>query len=439
MTLKSVRDVLILAIGDVVVLYLALWATLFVRYGGVPSAFVLDKHLIPFSILFIVWLIVFYIAGLYERPILAMKVNASALIFETHIVNSFISLAFFYFIPFFAISPKVNLVLFLFISIILILTWRGFSYWILRSREPTSAFLIASGKEMRELKDEVNSDIRRRMRFVSFVSLEKIDGVDIQEDIIGNIYSEGVKVVVVDLRHENIKDLLPHLYNLIFFNVRFVDMHRIYEEFFWRVPLSALHYNWFLENISSSKNSYEIIKRFTDIFFSLLLGFIFLIIYPFLALLIYLEEKGPILFSQERVGKKNTVFTLYKLRTMTVDGSKLTKIGKIIRSVHLDEFPQLWNVLKGDLSLIGPRPETVEMVKSYEKVLPYYNIRHLIKPGLSGWAQLFNDDPPKFSVSVEKTALKLSYDLYYIKNRSIFLDIQVILKTTKHLFLNKGK
>ena len=439
MTLKSVRDVLILATGDVVVLYSALWATLFVRYGGVPDVSILDKHLLPFSILFIVWLIVFYIAGLYERPILSTKMNASSLIFETHIINSALSLAFFYFIPLFAISPKTNLVLFLMISAVMVLGWRGFSYWLLRSREPIPAFLIASGKEMRELRDEVNNDIRRRIRFVSFVDLEKMEGLDLQKDIIGTVYSEGVKVVVVDLHHKNVKTLLPHLYNLIFSNVRFVDMHRVYEEFFRRVPLSALHYNWFLENVSSSKNSYEILKRVTDVFLGLLLGLFSLILYPFLALLIYMEDKGPVFFSQERVGKKSVIFTLYKFRTMTVDGSELTKIGSFLRTTHLDELPQLWSVVKGDLSLIGPRPEMVEMVREYEKSLPYYNVRHLIKPGLSGWAQLFNDNPPKFSASVEKTAHKLSYDLYYIKNRSLFLDVQVALKTIKHLLLNKGK
>ncbi|MFP4022668.1 MAG: sugar transferase [Candidatus Paceibacterota bacterium] len=440
MSFKSARDAFILAIGDVVILYVALWLTLFVRYGRVPDTEILDAHLIPFSVLFIAWLIVFYIAGLYERPILALKVNVSSLIFETQIVNSIISLAFFYFIPLFSISPKTNLVIFLFVSLVLFIAWRNASYWILRSREPTPAFLIASGEEMKELKEEVNSDARRRINFVSSVNLDKMEGVDTQRDIVGTIYSEGVRIIVVDLHHKNTEDLLPHLYNLIFSNIRFVDMQRLYEDFFHRVPLSVLHYNWFLENISSApKNSYEALKRVTDVFLGLVFGLVSLIFYPFLALLIYLEDKGPVFFSQQRVGKKSIPFTLYKFRTMTPDGDRTTKIGKILRSSHLDELPQLWSVVKGDLSLVGPRPEVNDLVRSYEKVVPYYNIRHLIKPGLTGWAQLYSIDPPKFNPSAEKTAQKLSYDLYYIKNRSVFLDIQVFLKTVKHLVLNKGK
>ncbi|MFP4616547.1 MAG: sugar transferase [Candidatus Paceibacterota bacterium] len=440
MSFKSARDAFILAIGDVVILYVALWLTLFVRYGRVPDTEILDAHLIPFSVLFIAWLIVFYIAGLYERPILALKVNVSSLIFETQIVNSIISLAFFYFIPLFSISPKTNLVIFLFVSLVLFIAWRNASYWILRSREPTPAFLIASGEEMKELKEEVNSDARRRINFVSSVNLDKMEGVDTQRDIVGTIYSEGVRIIVVDLHHKNTEDLLPHLYNLIFSNIRFVDMQRLYEDFFHRVPLSVLHYNWFLENISSApKNSYEALKRVMDVFLGLVFGLVSLIFYPFLALFIYLEDKGPIFFSQQRVGKKSIPFNLYKFRTMTPDGDRTTKIGKILRSSHLDELPQLWSVVKGDLSLVGPRPEVNDLVRSYEKVVPYYNIRHLIKPGLTGWAQLYSIDPPKFNPSAEKTAQKLSYDLYYIKNRSVFLDIQVFLKTVKHLVLNKGK
>ncbi len=414
--------------------------TLFVRYGGLPDEKILDAHLIPFSTLFVIWIIVFYIAGLYERPILALRVNVSALIFETHIVNSALSLAFFYFIPLFSISPKTNLVIFLFISLIALLGWRAASYWLLRSREPAPAFLIASGDEMRELRDEVNKDARRRIRFVSSVDLEKIGGVDLQNDIVGTVYSEEVKVVVVDLHHKNIKDLLPHLYNLIFSNVRFVDMQRLYEEFFRRVPLSALQYNWFLENISSApKNSYEIVKRVIDMVVGFILGTVSLLFYPFLAFFIWMEDKGPIFFSQERVGKKNVPFVLHKFRTMDLEGERTTKVGGFLRSLHLDEIPQLWSVVRGDLSLIGPRPEMVEMVKGYEKGVPYYNIRHLIKPGLSGWAQLYADNPPKFTMSAERTAHKLSYDLYYIKNRSLFLDLQVALKTVKHLLMNKGK
>ena len=124
---------------------------------------------------------------------------------------------------------------------------------------------------------------------------------------------------------------------------------------------------------------------------------------------------------------------------MSEDGqNRVTRAGKWLRALHIDEWPQFWNVLKGDLSLIGPRAEIPSLVKHYESEISYYNVRHLIKPGLSGWAQLYNTDPPKVVADSEKTRRKLSYDLYYIKNRSFMLDFKIALKTIKALLSRSG-
>ena len=118
--------------------------------------------------------------------------------------------------------------------------------------------------------------------------------------------------------------------------------------------------------------------------------------------------------------------------------AKVTRVGKWLRSLRIDEFPQFWNLLKGNISFVGPRPEIPSLVKHYESEIPYYNIRHLIKPGLSGWAQLYHQDPPRVVADAEKTRRKLSYDLYYIKNRSIMLDLKIALKTVKALLSRSG-
>jgi lipopolysaccharide/colanic/teichoic acid biosynthesis glycosyltransferase len=119
--------------------------------------------------------------------------------------------------------------------------------------------------------------------------------------------------------------------------------------------------------------------------------------------------------------------------------NKITRAGAFLRKSRLDELPQLWDVLRGDLSLVGPRPELPALTKIYEKEIPYYNVRHLIKPGLSGWAQLYHDNHPHRGGNVEETKNKLSYDLYYIKNRSFWLDFRVALKTIKTLLSRAGK
>jgi lipopolysaccharide/colanic/teichoic acid biosynthesis glycosyltransferase len=118
---------------------------------------------------------------------------------------------------------------------------------------------------------------------------------------------------------------------------------------------------------------------------------------------------------------------------------KITRVGNFIRKTRLDELPQFFNVLIGDLSFIGPRPEKPELAFTYESEIPFYNVRHLVKPGLSGWAQIYQDNPPKFGLNIEDTKTKLAYDLYYIKNRSLLLDLKIALRTIKTLLSRTGK
>ena len=184
-----------------------------------------------------------------------------------------------------------------------------------------------------------------------------------------------------------------------------------------------------------------------DVALALLLGAVSLIFYPFVYIAIKLDDGKNIFIKQERIGQNNKNIKIVKFRTMSVDdegdgeanrAQKITSVGHFLRSSRIDELPQLWNVLKGDISLIGPRPELPKLVSLYEKEISFYNIRHLIKPGLSGWAQIYQITPPKFSTDYNQTKIKLSYDLFYIKNRSFWLDIKIALKTIKALLSRQG-
>ena len=227
-------------------------------------------------------------------------------------------------------------------------------------------------------------------------------------------------------------------------------MHKIYEDIFDRVPISLLKYNWFLENISTQpRGTYDTLKRIMDITVSLPLILVSLVFYPIAWLAIKLDDGGPLLISQERVGKRGRIIHLSKFRSMerndlnlgsaTHAENKVTRVGKILRDTRIDELPQLWSVLKGDLSLIGPRPELPAGVAHYTEEIPYYNVRHLIKPGLSGWAQIYQEEHPHHGLDSLGTASKLSYDLYYIKNRSFLLDIKIALRTIKTLASIAGR
>ncbi|MCX6717564.1 MAG: sugar transferase, partial [Candidatus Taylorbacteria bacterium] len=162
--------------------------------------------------------------------------------------------------------------------------------------------------------------------------------------------------------------------------IRFLDIDEIYENIFDRVPLSLIKYSWFLENISlAPKAVYGFLKRFSDIIFAIILGIIFIIILPFIALAIFIEDGKTIFYSHERIGKKGKRIKISKFRSMSIlEKEKITKVGSFLRKTRLDELPQFWAVIKGDLSLIGPRPEKPDLVDLYDKEIPYYNIRHLI-------------------------------------------------------------
>jgi exopolysaccharide biosynthesis polyprenyl glycosylphosphotransferase len=442
------KETLILFCGDVVFFVLSLWVALFVRYGEIPDAYTFQTHFIPFSILFVVWILVFFIAGLYEKHTLILKGKLPSVIFNAQLINSTLAVIFFYTIPFFGIAPKTLLFIYLVVSFVATLFWRLYGARLLGTRERQGALLVGSGVEMKELLEEVNGNDRYDICFTSSLDVHDIEGVDLQNEIVTPIYSNNVKIIAVDFSHENVAPLLPHLYNLIFSRVRFIDSHRIYEDIFDRIPLSLVTYSWFLENISvTPKFTYDFLKRVMDIIVAAVLGVISLVVYPLVWIMITLDGGGPVFIRQERIGQNNRTIQILKFRTMTVNDSgegeanrekKVTRVGKWLRVSRIDEVPQLWNVLKGDISLIGPRPELPNLVHLYEKEISFYNVRHLIKPGLSGWAQIYQKTPPKFSTDYDQTKVKLSYDLFYIKNRSFWLDIKIALKTIRELVSRRG-
>jgi exopolysaccharide biosynthesis polyprenyl glycosylphosphotransferase len=457
MTIYNKKEAIFLFLGDALVFFISLWVALSIRNLGVLSRELFFLHLLPFSLIFAVWTVSFFVAGLYGKHTLLFKSRLPTLLLNTQIINSVLAVAIFYFIPNLVIKPQLLLFIYLTVSFALILFWRVRLVSYLGFRKKQKAFLVGEGKEILELYEEVNNNRRYSLSFVGFLDIGK-EGFDIEDDLVRPVYENGVSVIVLDSKSEKIEPLLPHLYNLIFANVRFVDMHKVYEDIFDRVPLSLLRYNWFLQNISSSSYPvYDTLKRAFDIIVSFFALIVSLVFYPFVFIAIKLDDGGPIFSHQDRVGKGNNVIHLLKFRTMSRDDggkwgtgdhpfatqvmreNKITHVGAFLRKSRIDEIPQLWNVLFGNISLIGPRPEFPEPVKQYVAEVPYYNIRHLIKPGLSGWAQIYHENHPHHGIDIAETKNKLSYDLYYIKNRSIMLDVKIALLTIRTLLSRSGK
>jgi exopolysaccharide biosynthesis polyprenyl glycosylphosphotransferase len=223
-------------------------------------------------------------------------------------------------------------------------------------------------------------------------------------------------------------------WNLAGYPVR--ALGNVYEEHTGRLPIVHLAEGWEL-TAPVSRNSYAPVKRVLDVVFVVLATPIWLVLGALVWLIVRLDSKGPVLFHQERVGRGGGTFVLVKFRTMvqdaeaegprftTVGDTRLTRVGRLLRKSRLDELPQLWNVLKGDLSLVGPRPEQPLFVDQFSRSIPFYRYRHLIRPGLTGWAQVnygYADDQAD-------TVDKLTYDLYYVKLMSPWLDLQILGKS----------
>ncbi len=435
--------------GDILVFIVSLWLALFIRFGQSPSASLFTDLLYPFSLLFIVWCLIFFIAGLYEKHTIIFKSRLPLRVLNTQIFNSFLAVVFFYFVPYFGVTPKVILFIYIIISLSLISLWRIYGARLLGLKTAESALILGRGPELALLLQEVNNNPRYGLNFLSSFDLAKIASTDFQKEIIEKIKYQNISVIVLDMNNENLNKNLSHFYDLLFSKIRFVDINNLYEDIFDRVPLSLLGYSWFLENVSLSQSiAYDAFKRFADMFFALILGLISLVFYPFIYLAIKLEDGGSLFIIQERLGKNNKLVKIIKFRSMSFNdnengenkgSNKITKVGSFLRKSRLDEIPQLWNVWRGDLSLIGPRPELPALASVYEKEVPYYSVRHLIQPGLSGWAQLYHENHPHRGANVEETKNKLSYDLYYVKNRSLMLDLKIALKTIKALLSRTGK
>lgn len=430
--------------GDIAVFVVSLWLALFLRNLAIPDFGFLVMHLVPFALLFVLWVLVFFIAGLYDTYTLLVKSHVAQKVLKAHVFNIVLATLFFYVVPFFAVTPKTVLVLYLVVSLVLLSVWRFVLYPSITKQSALNIIIIGVGKDIEYLKSRIDKSEGEYVRVQTI-----IDPKDLGENPVSVIKSRIQKnsspVIAIDLSSIEVQKHVQSLYTLIFEGVQFVHVQDVYESMTDRVPLGLINESWFLEHASIEPNFvYDAIKRAMDLAISIPLFVVSLLCYPFVWIFMKLEDGGPLFYNPIRVGEGNKDIKIYKFRTMSVmDGGnqlgqnadKITKLGKVMRVTRIDELPQLWNIIKGDLSLIGPRPEFPKLVDLYNKEIPHYNVRHLIKPGLSGWAQIHHEKPPH---TVEETMEKLAYDLYYIKNRSIFLDFKIALQTIKTLLSRVG-
>ncbi len=225
---------------------------------------------------------------------------------------------------------------------------------------------------------------------------------------------------------------------------------QVYEEITHRVPVQHVErdfYKYFPFSRSNKNRFYLFINRLFNVIFALCVMFVSLFIIPLVFIGNFLGNRGPLFYTQERVGLNGKPFHILKLRTMIINAEaegaqwasrtdrRITPFGKILRNLRIDEIPQCVNILKGEMSLIGPRPERPVFVQELSEKIPFYQIRHTVKPGLTGWAQVRG----RYAESIDDTLEKLQYDLFYIKHRNLFLDLNILLKTISTVLYYRGQ
>lgn len=439
----------LLFLGDLITFTIALWVTLWLRYGSGSLLSAWNHHIGPFLILFALWILVFYMAGLYGKRTILFARNLPNTIFTTHATNIILAVIFFFLFPSVGITPKTTLALYFFISTGLLFFWRLTLYAKLTEHTiRIPAALVASGHEADELVSEVNRNPRYPFDFQYVI---KPDEVKNSAELLKELDSRHIQLLVVDTARTH---LSPEALALIYHTTRFERRYQfatfegIYEEVFDRVPLSILEHGWFLENVAAAPSLvYTVAKRCIDVIGALIMGIVTIILIPIIFIANLFESKGPLLIAQERIGERGRRVSAYKFRSMTQhDASsnhfigegenKITKVGAFLRRLSLDEFPQFINVLFGEISLIGPRNDIEGLGRRLATAIPYYEARYIVRPGITGWAQI-NQQYEQNNISpqsVEETKMRLAYDFYYLKHRSLGLDIVIALKTIKRMF-----
>lgn len=431
----NLRKILLLG-GDIILLYLSLLGTVFLGFWGSFNWPLFFEHLFPFSLLYVLWLIIFYIFGLYELNLIMAKINFYPRLLGSLLSGFILGIAFFYIVPLFEITPKTNLFLNVLIFGILILGWRRIFYFLFSSRFVNNVAILGTNPQQEALAKEISNRPYLGYKVTALFQESR--------NLLSKIKERKINTLIVTEDFESDFNLLENLYQCLEARINFLNWGQAYELICEKIPVSFVNQAWFLENLKEGqKQLYDKIKRIVDIILAGILLIMTAPLWLLIALAIKLGDGGPIFYHQERIGKDKRPFFLFKFRSMKTgaesktgvvwaekEDPRVTKIGKLLRRLHLDELPQMINVIIGELSLVGPRPERPEFIEQLEKEIPHYHIRHLIRPGFTGWAQL----KFRYGRSIMDSQEKFQYDLYYLKNRNFFLDLGILLKTFQLFF-----
>lgn len=400
----------------------------------------LSEYIYYFSPIFIITVAVFYIYLSYSDTVLAYKKQSLPVLVKAVSLSAVIGLIYFYtFSAYIPITPKTIYALFIAVSLFVLIISR-----IIYAKLPLlgahiNAFVLI--KDIPSLLEfsKFTSDNTPRATFI----FSKITNV---ENIAKEIEKSETSLIIYDNADKDIISMISTLPVHIIRRMPVISKDEVYENIFGKIFLKNFTYEAILRDYLNKKPFFEFTKRVFDLCVAIPL---FIASLPFVAvacLAIFIESGKPIFIFQDRLGVGRLIMRIPKLRTMTFSDSgvwlkennnpnKVTKVGAFLRKARIDELPQLWSVIKGDMSLIGPRPDMPAFETRLNDEIDFYAVRYTVPPGLSGWAQVTQTVVPQ---SVEETRDRFAYDMYYIKHRSILLDLSIALKTVRILLSRVG-
>ena len=378
--------------------------------------------------MYFIWILTIYIFNLYDnhniRPtVLTLQKIALALL-----VSGLIGMAMFYLFPIFEITPKSNLIVNILSFGILFIGWRRICFNMIAGQLVEKVAILGTRDEAKELFNTLS-----QKNSVGYKALAMSDSID---EILASDSKINKIIIAQNIDTDSLMKITKR-------GIQTMTLLKAYEEVFEKIPVSLMDDDMTVSILSKDRNFfYKLATRLMGISVALVVIALTLPITLISGILIKLEDKRKIFYRQNRVGKNGQHFLIWKLQSMKQNAEangavwaeekdpRITKFGQILRKLHIDEIPQMINILKGDISLVGPRPERPEFVEKLEKEIPYYFLRHSITPGFTGWAQI----KYRYARTVDDSQSKFEYDLYYLKNRNIFLDFGIILKTVQIIF-----
>jgi sugar transferase (PEP-CTERM system associated) len=456
------RQQILLVLGDLTILLVSLvLAFVIARFAHFNILFVLDRFTGGSLIYFLVYLLVFFVGQLYE---VERRYRESHSFFHICVLvtAAFIVIATLYYaIPFWRIARRVMAIQAPIVAVLIYLWRSGYDLVSRRFVAPRNVLLVGAGEMAQSLIRDIQSGYGGEFRIAGVIDDapglqgSRIEGVPVLGDsrVIEEVTArEGIETIVFSTGYRSALNghLVRHVLDLKTRGVKVYEMPTFYMRVTGKVPVRYIEDRWLLfgQDFPGLAAQEKVrLMRLLDVVVALSSLVVLSPLIAFVALLIRATSRGPVLYRQERLGLARRPYALLKFRTMVIDAekeggpqwarpqdSRVTSVGKLLRRLRIDEIPQFVNVLLGDMSVIGPRPERPHFVELLEKEIPYYGLRFAVRPGLTGWAQV--NFP--YGNSVEDSHAKLQYDLYYIQERSFFLDAVILLKTLQTIVFRPG-